>query len=78
MVLEVIVTFLFYGLSGLDRQIEGGFYQDLAKYCMDAFEFLIPFGGMGVKILLTIPYSLAATFLLISAHKDAEKRENVG
>jgi len=78
MVMEVLVTLLIYGLSGLDRQIGGGFYQDLARYCMSVFEFLIPFGGMGLKILFLIPYSLAAAFLLVSAHKHAEKKENVG
>jgi len=77
MLFEVLVTFVFYGLSGLDRQIEGSFYQEFAKYCMDAFEFLIPFGGMGLKIFLIIPYSLAAAFLLVSAHKEAEKKEEV-
>jgi hypothetical protein len=78
MAAELLLTLLFYGLSGLDRHVQGGFYQDLARYCMTVFEFFIPFGGMGLKIFLLIPYSLAAAFLLISAHKYVEKKENVG
>jgi len=75
---ELLLTLLFYGLSGLDQRVEGGFYQDLARYCMSVFEFFVPFGGMGVKIFLLIPYSLAAVFLLISARKYTEKKENHG
>jgi hypothetical protein len=75
---ELFLTLLFYGLSGLDRHVEGGFYQDLARYCIAIFEFFIPFGDMGLKIFLLIPYSLAAAFLLISAHKYVEKKENGG
>jgi hypothetical protein len=71
---ELFLTLLFYGLSGLDRHVEGGFYQDLARYCIAIFEFFIPFGDMGLKIFLLIPYSLAAAFLLISAHKYVEKK----
>jgi hypothetical protein len=75
---ELLITLLFYGLSGLNRHIEGGFYQDLARYCTVAFEFLIPFGGMGLKIFLIIPYSLVAAFLLVSAHQYAEKNKMSG
>jgi hypothetical protein len=75
---ELILTLLFHGLSGLDRHVEGVFYRDLARYCMTVFEFFIPFGGMGLKIFLLIPYSLAAAFLLISAHKYAEEKESRG
>ena len=75
---ELFLTLLFYGLSGLDRNVEGGFYQDLARYCIAIFEFFVPFGDMGLKIFLLIPYSLAAAFLLISAHKYVEKKENGG
>ena len=71
---ELLLTLVFYGLSGLDRHVEGGFYQDIARYCITVFEFLIPFGGMGLKIFLLIPYSLAAAVLLVSAHKYAEKK----
>jgi hypothetical protein len=74
---ELFLTLLFYGLSGLDRHVEG-LYQDLARYCIVIFEFFIPFGDMGLKIFLLIPYSLAAAFLLISAHKYVEKKENGG
>jgi hypothetical protein len=77
MLFEALVTLVFYGLSGLDRHIGGGFYEELAKYCMDAFEFLIPFGDMGLKIFLIIPYSIAGVLLLVSADKGAEKKEEV-
>jgi hypothetical protein len=75
---ELFLTLLFYGLSGLYRHVEGGFYQDLARYCIAIFDFFIPFGDMGLKIFLLIPYSFAAAFLLISAHKYVEKKENDG
>lgn len=71
---ELLFTLLFYGLSGLDRHVEGRFYQDLARHCITVFEFFIPFGDMGLKIFLLIPYSLARAFLIISAHKYTEKR----
>jgi hypothetical protein len=74
---EFFLTLLFYGLSGLDRHVQGGFYQDIARYCIAIFEFFIPFGSMGLKIFLLVPYSLAAAFLLISAHKYVEKKQNV-
>jgi hypothetical protein len=73
---ELLFTLLFYGLSGLERHVAGGFYQDLAGYGMTAFEFFIPFGGMGFKIFLLIPYSLAAAYFLISAHKYTEKKSH--
>ena len=75
---ELFLTLLFYGLSGLDRHVEGGFYQDLARYCIAIFEFFVPLGNMGLKIFFLIPYSLAAAFLLISAHKYVEEKENGG
>jgi hypothetical protein len=75
---ELFLTLLLYGLSGLDRHVEGAFYQDPARYCIAIFDFFIPFGDMGLKIFLLIPYSLAGAFLLISAHKYIEKKENGG
>jgi hypothetical protein len=72
---EFLLTLVFYGLSGLNRRIEGGFYQDWARHFMSAFELLIPFGDMALKIFLIIPYSIVAAVLLISAHKYAEKKK---
>ena len=76
LILEMLITLLFYGLSGLDRRLDWKLGEDLSRPLWSAFAFLVPFGGFGLKIFLLIPYSLAGTYFLLSAHKRVESKNN--
>lgn len=66
--LNLLMTLLFYGLSGLDQPIEREFLVP-AVLCLRAFMFVVPFGSLPVKILLVIPCSVAGGFLWLRAQK---------
>lgn len=74
--LEMLLMVLSYGLSGLNRPLEWKLARDLSGPFWRAFAFLIPFGGVGLKIFLLIPYSLMAAFFLVSAHKSLESKKD--
>jgi len=52
-------------------------YEPLANYCYVGLEFFIPFGDMGVKILGTMAYLLAAVFFFLKAIRLLEREKRL-
>ena len=77
-ILDILLTFIFYGLSGLSRNEMGEiyfFFVKISAFFLRVIFLMIPFGGIVFKFLIMIIYSFMGSILLGSAIKDhARKR----
>jgi hypothetical protein len=77
----VVLQALYNILQGISRPSAENpvvmVYEPLANYCYAGLDFFIPFGDMGVKILGTMAYLLAAVFFFLKAIRLLEREKGL-